>query len=196
MKTVPMERKPLKPIKDTDSYARARVLGIYVRVFPGLALLGLVLYGLLGVVAAAFVSGIVTIIVMFISDRIGGGAVDTLFGLGRKSQSLRKQLTADLDQARYHKMQNEFQQALQTVNVVLEQDPDFPDALFLKAQVLWDGFKNSAGAKRYLTKVMKVVSNKDEPIHHWASSYFDELTGMERRKQTRFSERDGILISL
>jgi tetratricopeptide (TPR) repeat protein len=94
------------------------------------------------------------------------------------------------DQARYHKMQNEFDQALGTVNAVLEQDPEFPDALFLKAQILGDGFGNSAAAKRYLKKVMKAVPNKDETIHRWASTYYDELTGMERGKQTHFSPNE------
>jgi transposase-like protein len=57
----------------------------------------------------------------------------------------------------------------------------------IKAQILWDGFQNSAAARRYLKKVMKVVSNKDETLHRWASTYYDELTGKERRRQTHLS---------
>lgn len=178
MKAAHMERKPLKPLKDIDSSTRARVLGIYVRIFPGLALIGLFLRGVLGVVVAAFVSAIVTLIVMLISDKIGGGVVNTFYGVGRTSRSLRSQLASTMDEARYHKMQNQFDQALQTVNAVLEHDPDFPDALFLKAQILWDGFGNSTAARRYLRKVMKTVPNKDETLHRWANTLHKKLVGM------------------
>jgi hypothetical protein len=34
-------------------------------------------------------------------------------------------------------------------------------------------------AKEYLKKVMQVVP-KDETLHRWASSYYDEVTGMEK----------------
>lgn len=180
MNTDHIERKPLKPLKDIDSYTRTRFLGIYIRIFPGLGLIGLFVRGVSGVAVAAFVSVILTIIVMLISDKIGGTVANTLYGAGKGGRSLREQLAGTLDQARYQKRQKQFEQALNTVNEILDQDPDFSDALFLKAQILWDGFGNSAAAQGYIKKVMKVAPNKDETLHRWASAYYDELTGMDK----------------
>ena len=168
-------RRTKRPFKDVDSYTRTRFLGIYMRIFPGLGLLGLFVRGASGVVVAAFVSVILTMAVMFIADKIGKTVANIFYGTGRRSRSLREQLAGTLDQARYQKMQNQFDQALRTVNAVLKQDPDFPDAIFLKAQIMWDGFQNSAAAQRYLRKVMEVVPNKDETLHRWASNYYDRM---------------------
>ena len=64
------------------------------------------------------------------------------------------------------------------IDDVLDKDPEFPDALFLKAQILWEGFGNRKEALGCLKKLMQVVPDH-EPLHRWASSYHNEITGME-----------------
>jgi hypothetical protein len=57
----------------------------------------------------------------------------------------------------------------------LDQDPNFPDALSLKAQIRWEGFKDSTGAKGCLDQVIKAVPGEDEPLHRWAVHLLSEL---------------------
>ena len=63
----------------------------------------------------------------------------------------------------------------------LEKDPLFPEALFLKAQILWEGFENSVEAKRSLRDVMRIVQ-RDEPLHRWASNLFDRIIESEKKE--------------
>jgi hypothetical protein len=47
------------------------------------------------------------------------------------------------------------------VNEILSQEPDFSEALFLKAQILWEGYKSAQGAKIYLDKAKDFVSPEE-----------------------------------
>jgi hypothetical protein len=76
-----------------------------------------------------------------------------------------------------------YDQALKTVNNILKRDPEFTEALFIKAQILWDGFENSAAAKANLKKITEIKIDKDESIHRWASNLYDELTEIEMHDQ-------------
>src|SRR4030042_361978 len=86
----------------------------------------------------------------------------------------REQLSADLARARYSKGTGHFDKALSIINQILEKDPDFPDALYLKAHILWEGFENSKGALESLIRVMELVKD-NEPIYHRASNYYHEV---------------------
>ncbi|NVL89642.1 MAG: tetratricopeptide repeat protein [Desulfobacterales bacterium] len=147
--------------------------------FPFLALLGLLIAGVTGLIVAAIVSIIASTITVCISDRLGGAVSKTLFGMHKREWSLREQLSGALNQAMLHKSQKRYDQALRTVNGVLDKDPDFPDALFLKAQILLEGFGNTEAAKGYLKKVMEAVPNNRAAIHRSASRLYHELTGTE-----------------
>jgi tetratricopeptide (TPR) repeat protein len=92
-----------------------------------------------------------------------------------KKVSPREQLSADLAKARHSKGKSEFEDALNTINNVLEKDPDFPDALYLKAQILWEGYGRSVESKNLFRRVMQLVS-ADEPLHVWSSDYIDKIT--------------------
>jgi tetratricopeptide (TPR) repeat protein len=91
-------------------------------------------------------------------NRAGGAPVDLLFGTGKKEQNLSEQMTGDLDKARFYKRKEEFDQALRIVNKVIEQDPEFPEALFLKAHIVWEGFENLGMARDCLEKITEVTS--------------------------------------
>jgi hypothetical protein len=108
-------------------------------------------------------------------EKLGGSLGSFLsFRWSRTAISPRQRLAGKLDKSRYLKTQAEFTRALEIVNDVLGEDPDFPDALFLKAQILREGFDNLDAAKGYLTKVM-ALSDPAETIHRWARNYYREV---------------------
>lgn len=108
--------------------------------------------------------------------------MNRFFGITKTRRSLREESRVRLASVRHFKMQARYDRALSAVNEVIKDDPDFPDALFLKATILWEGFGNSGAAKEYLVKVMKQVEDREESLHRWSRSLFDELTEKERKK--------------
>jgi hypothetical protein len=162
-------------LQDKDSFDSVLFLKSFFWIFFASGVLGFFLFGLTGVLIAAIFSIVASMIAVSASDQVGGMAA-TLYTGHAPARNLRAQLVADLDGARHHKRHKRFVDALSAVNKILAQDPDFPDALFLKAQILFEGFEDVEGAKKCLTKVMEVVKNKRETIYRWASSFHDELT--------------------
>jgi len=65
----------------------------------------------------------------------------------------REQLKGDLNQANYYKRKEDFQKALKTVNRIMDMDPNYPEALYLKAQMLWEGFQNRGGGQSYQNRL-------------------------------------------
>jgi tetratricopeptide (TPR) repeat protein len=107
-------------------------------------------------------------------ERLSSGLGVIFTGWTTRKIPAREQLSADLAKARYAKGSGHFQEALYIINQVLEKDPDFPDALYLKAHILWEGFNKSKGALKCLIRIMELARD-DEPIYHWASSYYHEV---------------------
>jgi len=89
------------------------------------------------------------------------------------------EFTADLERARHSKANGRYEEANEIIELVLTSAPEWPDALYLKAQIQWEGFGNATEAKRCLKKVMQLV-DYDETLHRWASSYFDEIIKAEK----------------
>jgi len=114
------------------------------------------------------------------AERIGSGVGGMLSGWSTRPVDPRGTLAADMEKARYSKREGRFQEALKIINGVLEKEPDFPDALYLKARILWEGFGNREGATGCLTKVMGLVHNQ-EALYRWASTYYDEVTGLDKK---------------
>jgi len=103
-----------------------------------------------------------------------------MLGTGRRQRQLREQLSADLARTKESKRQGDFDQALRLVNEYLEKDPDYPEALFLKAQILTEGFGKSAEARRNLKKIMQMIP-ESEAFYRWALNYYNELKEMEEK---------------
>ena len=104
-----------------------------------------------------------------------GSVLGNMFsGWSSRRVSPRETLSADLEKARSHKRSGRFKEALEIMNQVLEKDPDFPDALYLKAQILWEGFENKKEASACLQNVMRLVSQEDTH-YRWASSFLKEI---------------------
>ena len=169
-----MKNNSKKPLKDFDTAKQALVLNNFIKVFPFLAILGLVLKGVVGLLIAFVVSIVAVMISEMLSGFIGGSS-QVLFGVGRRTMTLRDQLTGTMSIARNHKMNKRFEQALLSVEEVIAKDPEYPEALFLKAQILWEGFKDVAEAKACLKKIMSLEINKTDPVFQWTATLHEEL---------------------
>jgi len=173
-------------MKDQDSAARARALRAVIWVFYPFFFIGFTLcyfnYDLPFLVSilissaiAAVIAGGISPIVMFIVNRTGDVAGRILTGQ-KAAWSVRERLQADFDKARHFTAKKNFQQALELVNAILEQDSDWSEALFLKARILSEGFGNTAGAKGYLEKILEKEADKNSTICRWASELYRKLS--------------------
>lgn len=134
------------------------------------------LFSLIGVIP-------LSILCFYAIEKAGSGIGGMLSGWSTRPVDPRQTLAADLEKARYSKRKGRFQEALRIINGVLDKAPDFPDALYLKARILWEGFGNREGAAGCLRKVIGLVHNH-ETLHRWASHYLDEVTGTDKRRHT------------
>jgi tetratricopeptide (TPR) repeat protein len=176
--------KNMKLLKDVNSADSALTLRNAIWAFPYLAVMGLI-WGYLsggssgavvGLVVAFLVSATIGSAASTITGRLGEGAGNTLFGLGRRTIGIRERMAGDLNVVRYHKLCNQFEDALLKIDAVLAKDPDFPEALFLKAQILWEGFEDRQAAKACLLKIIKVEPNKETVFRRWALNLYRELS--------------------
>jgi hypothetical protein len=91
-------------------------------------------YFILFVVLSIFVCGFLVYLLEATLSAFFSGGIE----LGKDSEdiSIRERLSADLENVRQSKRQDRFPEALKIVNSILEKDPDYPDALYLKIQIL------------------------------------------------------------
>jgi tetratricopeptide (TPR) repeat protein len=174
----------MKPLRDVDSADLALAFRNAVWAFPYLAVMGLI-WGYLaggssgavvGLAAALLVSATIGSAASSFTGRLGAGVVNTLFGLGRRTIGIRERMAGDLNVVRYHKLCNQFEDALLKIEAILAKDPDFPEALFLKAQILLEGFEDCQAAKECLLKIIKVEPDKKAVFHRWALNFYRELS--------------------
>jgi tetratricopeptide (TPR) repeat protein len=177
------KNKRLKPLKNIDLIAWSQFIKFFVWLFGPLCIVTLFYFGIKGIVISFVVSIVITPVVMFVLDKFSGGTSSLIYGGGQGTWNQREQLAGDLNTVKYYKMRKEYDQALKAVNNILKRDPEFTEALFIKAQILWEGFENSATAKANLKKIIGIKKDKDEPIYRWASNLYDELTETERNKE-------------
>ena len=174
----------MKPLKNVDSADLALTFRNAVWAFPYLAVMGLIW----GYLARGFFGAVVGLVVAFlvsaaigsasfaVTGRIGKGGVNTLYGLGRTTIGVRERMAGDLNVVRYHKLCKRFDEALLKIEEVLAKDPDFPEALFLKAQILREGFEDRQAAKECLLKIIKAEPDKKAVFRRWALSFYGEMS--------------------
>ena len=171
-----------KQPKDVNSVTQTRFLMIVMRLAPICALLGWAIGGKSGMLMALPASIIAAFAVEFLSGGLSNGSVNILYGTGRLDRTMRDRFIATLSQARFHKMNQRYDLALGHVDEVLAAAPNYVEALFLKAQILWDGNRNSAGAKHCLLHVIKVEDDKEAPFHRWSLALYKEIADYERSR--------------
>ncbi len=108
-----------------------------------------------------------------VTEKIGGTA-GRLFKGRPSNWSIREQLAGTLHEVRFLSREERYEEALVKLEAVLAKDPDFPEALFLKAQIIWEGFNQKDEAKLYLCRVIK-LTDKDDTYHNWAASLYRDL---------------------
>lgn len=101
------------------------------------------------------------ILYAYVVEKLGFVLGGMLTGWSSRRVGLREQLSADLEKARHSKRNGRFEESLRLINGVLDKDQNFPDALYLKAQILWEGFGRSNESKKLLRRVMQLVSNEE-----------------------------------
>lgn len=119
------------------------------------------------------------IIASLFVEKAGSSFGSFLSGSFKNSRGLNDEFIADLERARHSKANGRYEEAHEIIEGVITSAPEWPDALYLKAQIQWEGFGNATEAKRCLKKVMQLVGY-DDTLHRWASSYFDEIVKAEK----------------
>jgi hypothetical protein len=181
-----MNTQAKKQPTDVNSVTQTRFIMIAVRLAPPCALLGWAIGGLPGLLWALPGSMVAVFAVELFSGWLGDGSVNILYGMGRTDGTFRDQFIGTLNQARFHKMSKRHDLALECVDEVLAADPDFPEALFLKAQILWEGYQDAAAAKQCLFHLMKVEPDKEATFHRWGLSLYKEIAGYKRSQNELF----------
>ena len=178
--TVDVKKQP----KDVDSATQTRFLMIAMRIAPVCALLGWLIGGLQGVLYGLTGSILGAFAVEFLAGGIGDCSVNILYGTGRLDRTFRDRFIGTLSQARFHKMSKRHDLALGCVDEVLAAAPNYTEALFLKAQILWEGYQEAAAAKQCLLQIMKVEPDKEVPFHRWSVSLYREIASSDQKRNS------------
>lgn len=166
-----------------DAVRKIAILGIVLFVaIPFGGYYGVMYWGngLAGVIVGSVLGVVITACGMFFVSR-----TSRFFGLlaGERQAhfSERERLESDMQQARHHKIKKEYDVALRKVNAVLQTDPHYPEALFLKAQIVLEGFENEASAVSNLSRILEIVDDDTSTMYRWAESLLEEI---KQKKQS------------
>jgi tetratricopeptide (TPR) repeat protein len=184
---LPIQEKNVNKLKikrkrERNQITIVRFLMFYLIILGALLALGIWNRGILFTFKDVMVFSLwampLCVLMVYVVEKFNSGFGRFLSGWSSTRPTIRETFAADLEKARYSKREGRFQEALIIIDDVLDKDPNFPDALFLKAQILWKGFGNAGTTKECLRKVMQLVP-KDETLHRWALSFYNEVNGME-----------------
>ena len=127
-----------------------------------------------GLLIGALISIPLALVIFGITNKTSD-TLSRLFYGGRKPiWTIQEKFQSDLDQVVFLKRQKQFPQALKKVNKILNHEPEFAEALFLKAQILWEGYETANGARRYLNMAKDFVSPEGY-LYRWICSYHDRI---------------------
>jgi tetratricopeptide (TPR) repeat protein len=107
--------------------------------------------------------------VCLITSRSTDEVASCLCDWGREDASQQDWLAGEMSKIRLLKRQRNFDKAFASVNALLDEAPNFPDALYLKGHLLWEGFKNPWAAEKCFRSVIELTED-NQPVHRWASS--------------------------
>lgn len=160
---------PKKPLKDVDSTERAYFLKI-VTIFISWGLFALpvflYIFGWFGLIIWFLSCLTLSIMVEFITDKFGSLAGRIFTGRG-SDWSIQEQLRGDIDIVRVQKAKGEYDTAILKVEEILARDPNFAEAVYLKAQLIFEGYEEKAEALHCLDKVF-ALTQPDDPLRRWA----------------------------
>jgi hypothetical protein len=166
-------------MKDIDSFIRSLYLRIFFWfLYPSL-FIGLVALFFTGSLKILFAALVVTLVapipLSFVINR-SSGILGSLYSGRSSGATLEEQLAGELTKGRHLKTEKRFTEALQTVNLILEQMPEHAETLLLKAQILSEGFANDRAAKDCLKKILRLdESISKETTRQWAKGMLDDI---------------------
>ena len=175
-----------KPAKDRDLKSITYFIRVAGLAVPFLCLLGFYvgyvrwgLHGAIGgVLAAAIVGLALSALIMYVLDAAGGAASNLISGRREAVWTPREQLQGLLSQARFNMENGDYSIAFNHINQVLQKDPDFPEALVLKARILWEGFSRADVALQFLEKVL-TLDDCDKMLFNQARLLHSDLSILE-----------------
>ena len=171
--------------KNINLTTRSRLLLNSMRLIPICVILGLWAGGMPGLLFSIPGSFALAVMVALFGGTVGAGSSNLPNKTGRSVRSPRELYAGPLNQVRYHKMCHDFDRALLTIESVLAREPNFPEALLLKAQIIWEGLQDAVGAQQCLIEILRVEPDKKSPFHRWARVLYREIT-----ISTRLAEAD------
>jgi tetratricopeptide (TPR) repeat protein len=107
---------------------------------------------------------------------------NTLYGCGRNYLYRKEIIRLDLEWVRCAKRKALYTDALNRLENVLKTAPASSEALFLKAQILHEGFGDATAARKTLWKLIRINKDRDDLYFRWACNFYDDLSppGRER----------------
>ena len=101
-----------------------------------LGILGIVILGIKGLAIAFAVAIPISGLTMIISDKLDDISGRLFLG-PRSNWNIRERLSGDISRARVQKMYGNYDEVLLIIDNVLNEVPDFNEALFIKARYYW-----------------------------------------------------------
>ncbi|MCI5179611.1 MAG: hypothetical protein D3911_09905 [Candidatus Electrothrix sp. AW3_4] len=157
-------------MKDQDSFARTQYLLIYIKMLPVFLLIGIVsifTYGWWAFLIVMLASLLVPFPAMYATGRVADAFV-FLYSGGSRTHTLQEQLVGEVEKIRELKRKNKLEKALEQADFVLIRDPEHPEALFLKAQILFELDVQYGAANACLNTLLTMDPPPDDKILHWA----------------------------
>ena len=163
----------MRPFKNIDSVHQSLILKTFCVTFPLVSFPGCFLFGPIGIIYSGVTCVVLAYMSVFIAGRTGG-TVSKLWGGKTPIWTQAERYAADFSRARYQKMNKQYDEALRIIDHVLEEQPHYNEALFLKAQIMSEGFNN-----RYLIKGILIQIMTSEPkntnLFKWCRQLYKEL---------------------
>jgi tetratricopeptide (TPR) repeat protein len=151
---------------------------VIVWLFMAFSLPGFLAGGWHGLVAAFALSFVMAPLIVLITSKI-----DALSRLntGKNTESRSKELANELSLIRCDVILGNYDEALSHINQILRNNPDEPEVLYMKAQIVWRGFRNQDSAVTCLEKALAVADPQDQ-YYGWSQNLLVELCGSGREK--------------
>jgi len=127
-----------------------------------------------GLAGSILLSGLITALAMHVTDGFGSRVANRLYGTGRTRRSIEDLTAADMARARALRLEGDYVHALAAVEQVLAGAPEYPAAVFLQAEILWDGFRKKPEAVNALLEVIRITGEGDK-VRGWALALLEEI---------------------
>ena len=163
-------------MKDKDLFVRTQYLRIYAWVFVFTLFVG----GVVGFLYGWFhfmIIMLIGLVLPFPAMYATGGIADFFlcYTGGKGASTLKDQLAGDVEKIRILKREHHFEEAFELAEVVLAQDPKHAEALFLKAQLLYEPFAQYSSASACLNKILAMNPPSDDKLVYWAAALREEI---------------------